>query len=137
MPGLMPEAIPNDQDAFCSYLQHHAPHHVQIFSEMLGLRVMQQDPLFRQYDSSQFFWVNFDKMLNSDAEALAMGRHFGFRDTQTLDAYKIALTTNAKTKASGIRIDREALWSGEANELYARLNCDAIVARMTATGLNF
>ncbi len=127
---IAPEAIPDDRDAFCAFLGRQGPGHMAIFSQMLGLTLLLQEPLCTRFqDGAKFHLLSFDRLRADPAEAERLAGFLGADPAGARAAHAAALAAETKTKATDLAIDRDALWSDAAEALYARLDAEAYVRR--------
>jgi hypothetical protein len=123
------DLIPDDRDAFCAYLERHGEGHMAIFSQMLALTVLRNEPLCGRFQTGQFHMLNFETLLKSPEAAVDLAERLGVRAKPAMEALEETKNAETKTKATGLDIDRDALWSDRAEELYARINAEAYVKR--------
>jgi hypothetical protein len=123
------EAIPDDRTAFATFLESHGEAHMSIFSQMLGITLLRQEPLCRRFQSDQFHMLNFETLLKTPQGAEDLARSLGVDPALAAAALAETKAAETKTKATGLEIDRAALWSDHAEELYAAINAEAYVAR--------
>jgi hypothetical protein len=123
------DMIPDDRDAFAAYLERHGEGHMAIFSQMLALTVLRNEPLCGRFQTGQFHMLNFETLLKSPEAAVDLAERLGVRAKPAMEALEETKNAETKTKATGLDIDRDALWSDRAEELYARINAEAYVKR--------
>jgi hypothetical protein len=127
---VAPAAIPDDRAAFREYLRRHGEGHMAIFSQMLGLTLLLKEPLCSRFQEGQrFHLVAFDRLRGDPAEAERLARFLRVDPARARAAHAQALAAETKTKATGLAIDRAALWSDEAEAYYAALDAEAYVRR--------
>lgn len=130
VPWVMPDAIPDDRAAFCEYLRQHGEKHMVTVSQMLALTLLLNEPLCGDYrDGDTYHMLSFDRLVADPAEAERLARFLCADPALARTAHAQALAAETKTKATGLDIDRAALWSDEAEALYAALNAEAYVQR--------
>jgi hypothetical protein len=123
------DAIPDDRDAFSAYLERHGEGHMMVFSQMLALTVLRNEPLCGRFQTGQFHMMNFESLLKSPQVAIDLAERLGASPERAIEALEETRNAETKTKATGLDIDRAALWSDRAEELYATINAEAYVAR--------
>ncbi|MDT8853542.1 sulfotransferase domain-containing protein [Paracoccaceae bacterium Fryx2] len=123
------DQIPDDRDAFCAYLERHGEGHMAVFSQMLALTLLRNEPLCGRFQTDQFHMLNFEDLLKNPQGAADLAARFGIGPEQAAEALDLTRNAETKTKATGLEIDREALWSDRAEDLYARINAEAYVTR--------
>jgi hypothetical protein len=123
------DAIPDDRAAFVAFLQRHGQAHMSIFANMIAVTLLRSEPLCARYDARHIHLTSFDAFLADPAEAIRIAAMLDVGPDQALTARAAALLAETKTKATGLDVDRDALWSDEAEELYAALNPEAFVTR--------
>jgi hypothetical protein len=123
------DAIPDDRDAFSAYLERHGEGHMMVFSQMLALTVLRNEPLCGRFQTGQFHMMNFETLLKSPQAAIDLAERLGAPPERAIEALEETRNAETKTKATGLDIDRAALWSDQAEELYAKINAEAYVTR--------
>lgn len=123
------EAIPDDRDAFCAFLLRHGEAHMAVFAQMIALSLLRAEPLCSRFQGPRFHMLSFDRLLADPAEAEALGAALGADPAAARAALAATRAAETKTKATGLAIDRAALWSDQAEALYAALEPEAYVAR--------
>jgi hypothetical protein len=126
---LSQNEIADDQDAFVAYLERHGEVHMSIFSQMLGISLLRQEPLCSRFQTDRFHMLNFDAMLKGNDAAQDLAARLGVGAEEAVRALEATKAAETKTKATGLEIDRDALWSDKAEVAYARLNAEAYVTR--------
>ena len=121
--------IPDDRDAFCAYLDRHGEGHMAVFSQMLALTLLRNEPLCGRFQTAQFHMLNFETLLKSPQEAIDLADRLGIPAGRATDALEETRNAETKTKATGLDIDRAALWSDRAESLYEKLRAEAYVKR--------
>lgn len=132
---VSPETIPNDQEAFATYMERHGRNHLSIMTSLMAVSALVNEPMFEdQYPPERFFFVNFDDLRHvpSVSEGLCA---FLQRD-RSMAAKTLEATLNAdtKTKATDITVDRDALWSDKAEEFYDFYGVERMVAHARGLG---
>jgi hypothetical protein len=123
------DEIPDDRVAFAAYLERHGQGHMAVFSQMLAVSVLRNEPLCGRFQTNQFHMLNFETLLKSPQCAIDLAARFGIPPDRALKALEQTQGAETKTKATGLDIDRDALWSDRAEELYRKLDAEAYVAR--------
>jgi hypothetical protein len=127
---IAPAAIPDDRAAFCEYLRRHGEGHLTVFSQMIGLTLLLREPLCGRFqDGEKFHMLSFERLVADSAEAERLAAFLRVDPAGARDAHAQALAAETKTKATGLDIDRAALWNDEAEMLYAGLGAEAYVHR--------
>ena len=126
---LNSERIPDDRDAFCAYLEKEGLGHMNIFAKMIGVTLLANEALYQAQDGYRFHMLNFDSILVDPKVAINLAKALGVGPEKAIAALEESRNAETKTKATGLDIDREAFWSDRAEELYRKLNAEAIVAR--------
>ncbi len=126
---LSPASIHDDQDAFCMFLERHGPVHMSIFAQMLGVTLLIREPLCHKHDSDRFHMLNFDALLRAPEATEHLAAKLGKDPACAAKALSQTLAAETKTKATGLTIDRAALWSDKAEALYAKLGAESYVRR--------
>ena len=115
------ERIADDREAFGAYMRDHGPIHMAIFRRMVETADLFRRPRFKAFPPEAVLFVNFD------------GLREGRADPAT--AWAEAMSSETKTKANALDLDREAFWTPENEALAQKLQIDAAVARGRAAGL--
>ena len=127
---IAPKAIADDAEAFREYLTRHGPGHMTVFSQMLGLTLLLNEPLCARFqEGAKFHMLSFDRLRTDPAEAERLARFLGVDAALARPALAGALAADTKTKATDLDIDRAALWSDGAEALYAALSAEEYVQR--------
>lgn len=134
---LSRDEIADDRDAFVAYLDRHGEVHMSIFSQMLGITLLRQEPLCRRFQNERFHMLDFESMLKGKDGATGLAASLGIGADEALRALEATKAAETKTKATGLEIDRDALWSERAEEAYVRLNAEAYVTRGRELGWAF
>lgn len=123
------EAIADDKEAFATYLMRHGEGHAAIFSQMLAISMLVAEPLCTRYPPEYFHFLNFDQLIAdpSVAESLAVG--LGVTSRDVVKIHGETLLAETKTKASDVEIDRAAIWSDHAEQLYDLCGFESYVQR--------
>lgn len=129
VPWVSREKVADDREAFALFLAKHGPNHMAVFSQMLAVSLLRNEPLCRRFQPSQFHIVNFSSLLKDPGEATALAEALGRPAEAAAAALQATKEAETKTKATGLDIDRAALWSDAAEEFYADLNAEAYVTR--------
>lgn len=137
---ILPETEADDQAAFLLYLkQQGLKGHLSVFRDMVFLRSATLSPIGPPVLKSNTIFVNFDEIRANPKAALPLV-HFlqvPLSESEVLECLQTALSAETKTKATEIEIDRQALWSDEAEALYANSQFPAIKAMAEELGLKF
>ena len=123
------EAIADDRQAFCAYLIRHGQAHMAIFSQMLSVTLLLNEPLCRRFQLERMHLLNFERFLQGPEGASALAERLGVDPALAPAALAATRAAETKTKATDLQIDRAALWSDEAEDLYAALDAEAFVLR--------
>ncbi len=121
--------IPDDRDAFCAYLERKGEGHMAVFAQMLAITVLRSEPLCGQFQTNQFHMLNFDDLLKTPQVAIDLAGRLGILPDRATEALEETRNAETKTKATGLKIDRTALWSDRAEQLYHNINAEAYVTR--------
>ncbi|MCX7288625.1 MAG: hypothetical protein NTW20_14005 [Rhodobacterales bacterium] len=123
------DQIPDDRDAFCAYLERHGEGHMAVFSQMLAVTVLRNEPLCSRFQTGQFHMLNFETLLKSPQCAIDLANRLGIPPARATEALEQTRNAETKTKATGLDIDRAALWSDRAEDWYGKINAEAYVTR--------
>jgi hypothetical protein len=123
------DQIPDDRDAFAAFLERHGEAHMAVFSQMLAITVLRNEPLCSRFQTDQFHMLNFETMLKSPQCAIDLAGRLGIPSDRATEALEQTRSADTKTKATGLDIDRAALWSDQAEEVYHKINAEAYVTR--------
>lgn len=127
---IAPAEIPEDRAAFCAYLKTHGGNHMAVFSQMLGLTLLLDEPLCNRFqEEGKYHLLSFDRLRDDPAEADRLARFLGVDPAEARPAHAATLAADTKTKATDLPIDRDALWSDEAEALYAALGAEDYARR--------
>jgi hypothetical protein len=140
IPWLSRPVIADDREAFAAYLRHHGIlAHLGIFREFVLLRSVVVSPLAPPVLQKNTYFVNFDHLRSEPRTALGIAKflHADLTDAEVLQRVKAALSAETKTKATAIDIDRDAFWTEEAEEIYARSKFPAVKEMAENLGLEF
>jgi len=121
MKWINAETIPDDRDAFVKFLKlRGVTGHYNEFRQLLLYRSLIVHPLATQLEKDRAHFVNFSELLTNPSEVRDIAQFLGVEMNleQAAQAHVEALTAETKTKASSIKVDRAALWSNEALEIY-------------------
>ena len=121
--------IADDKVAFAAFLERHGPKHMGIFSQMLGITLMYNEPLCRKVKKGQFHFLNFETLLKDPNVAIELAARFKVDAERAVEALEETKQAETKTKATKLDIDREALWSDKAEDIYLQSNAEAFVKR--------
>ena len=102
---------------------------MNIFAKMIGVTLLANEALYQAQDGYRFHMLNFDSILADPKAAIDLAKALGVGPEKAIAALEESRNAETKTKATGLGIDREAFWSDRAEELYRKLNAEAIVAR--------
>lgn len=134
VPWLTRSAVAGDAEAFCTYLERHGPAHMSIFAEMIGSSLLRNEPLFTRHSPGLYYMLNFDRLLEDPEEAARLATAFGASARDGRAAREATLQAETKTKTTGLDIDRAALWSPRAENLYRKLDAESYVRRARELG---
>lgn len=126
---IRPDQIKDDRQAFCAFLERQGPAHMVVFSQMIGVTLLANEPLFKELTADRTHILSFDALLSDPAASRALVAALG--GNPDMAAQILADTKNAdtKTKATNLDLDRDAFWTDQAEDLYHKLGGDAYVAR--------
>ena len=136
----LPAAVPDDGAAFLLYLTKQGMKgHLGIFRDMVLLRSITLSPFCPPILQTNTCFVNFDEIRANPKAALPLARFLQVElsEVDVLERLETALGTETKTKATEIALDRDALWTDEAEALYAKSRFPAIKAMAEELGLEF
>jgi len=137
---ILQSSEPDDRAAFLLYLKKAGlKGHLNIFREMILLRSIIESPLGPPVLKSNTIFVNFDQIRANPDAAMPLARFLKTELSQgeVMTRLEIAFATETKTKATTLDLDRDALWSDEAEALYAASSFPAIKAMAEELGLEF
>ncbi len=123
------DTIPDDREAFATYLVRHGENHAAIFSQMLAVSLLVAEPLCTRYPSEHFHFLNFDHLLADVEVARGLAAALGVNSIDIARVHAETLMAETKTKSSGTEVDRNSLWSDRAEELYVACRFDQYVQR--------
>jgi len=126
---LSRDQISDDTVAFAAFLERHGAKHMGSFSQMLGITLLYNEPLCKQFKSDQFHFLNFETLLKDPQNAVELAARFMVDPQRAVEALEETKRAETKTKATKLEIDREALWSDKAEEMYRKINAEAYVMR--------
>ncbi|MEI6099243.1 MAG: sulfotransferase domain-containing protein [Alphaproteobacteria bacterium] len=126
---LSPSQIPDDKAAFVAFLEGRGAEHMTIFAQMLGITLLYNEPLCKKFRRDRFHFLNFETLLKDSKGAIDLADRFMVDPERAVQAWEETKQTETKTKATKLEIDREALWSDQAEELYRQINGEAHVKR--------
>ena len=132
--------IPDDAAAFCAYLARHGVKaHLNIFRNIVLLRMIEQSLLCPDELRDAMFFVNFDHALVDSAITRAIAGFLGvvLTEDEARSHLQQALDSETKTKATNITVDREALWTDAAQKIYDESEFPAIKALAEQHELSF
>lgn len=134
IPQFSASEIPDDRDAFCTFLERRAQGHLAHVSEMLGVSLLVQEAQYWPLTPDRVFMLNFDTLLKTPAQSQRLCTWLGLDPEAGPHALAQSLKAETKTNATGLALDREALWSDRATELYARSGAEDLVRRARDIG---
>ena len=140
VPWLAPEVLTDDRAAFTVFMKRHGVvGHLNIFTEFVLLRSMVVSPLGPPILQKKTYFVNFDQVRDKPETAAGIAQFLGIElaDNEVMAAVHAALGAETKTRATELSLDRDALWSDEAEALYAASTFPAIKAMAESLGLEF
>lgn len=126
---ISPEAIPNDNFAFCTYLERHGRIQMSIFSEMIGVSVLVNEPAYKSLEPDRVHFLNFDALLSDPDISRSLAAWLGADPLSADQALEATRQSETKTKATDLEIDRASLWCERADEMYHALGAEEIVRR--------
>lgn len=138
IPWISPAEIRDDRQAFVEYLNRQGPAHERIFKQMYTVALLLADPFAVEYSPDEIALFNFESVLRSPEETVRISQAIGAPVSPERAAEILAETRAAetKTKATGLSIDRESLWSEEADRVYRAMDFEAVVDRFRALNLD-
>jgi hypothetical protein len=136
LPQFSVEEIPDDRDAFCTYLERRAQGHLGHLSEMIGVALLLNEECYGALTPDRAYMLNFETLLQTPGECGSLCAWLGVDPEAGPPALEETRATDTKTNATGIELDREALWSDRAAELYARSGAEGLVRRARELGLD-
>lgn len=136
LPQFSAQEIPDDRYAFCTYLERRAQGHLGHLSEMIAVALLRNEDCYAHLTADRAYMLNFDKLLQSPGECRELCAWLGLDPETGPPALDQTRATDTKTNATGIELDREALWSDRARELYARSGAEDLVRRAREVGLD-
>lgn len=134
LPQFSVQEVPDDRDAFCTYLERRAQGHLGHLSEMIGVSLLLNEESYRPLTPDLVYMLNFDTLLETEAESRGLCTWLGLDPDAGPPALEESRRTDTKTNATGIDLDREALWSDRASDLYARSGAEDLVRRARDLG---
>jgi hypothetical protein len=127
---ITPAAIPNDNEAFETYLRRHGIFQEKIFANMLSVSMSVSEPSCTPFAPKNYHFLNFDEMLANPKNSIeALAEFLEFESDDMMALFQETQGIETKTKATSILIDREKFWTPEALELYESRSFDAIIDR--------
>lgn len=132
--------IVDDRVAFCAYLlRHGVKAHLNIFRNIALLRMIEQSPLCPDELRNTMYFVNFDHALIDPKVTAGIAAFLGvvLSEDDARARLQSALDAETKTKATGIAVDRDALWTDEARKIYEASEFPAIKALAVHHTLSF
>lgn len=123
------DAIADDRDAFVAYLKRRGVAHMASFAQMLAVTLLHNERLCTGFPPEQIHLLGFESLLNDPQTSESLAKRLCGDESRAARALKESKAAETKTKASGLSIDREALWSPQAEELYQGLDAEAYVKR--------
>ena len=135
IPFVSKEEVESDQEAFILYLHNHGPIHMRIFSGLIAAATLFNGKIFSRYPAEKAIFINFDDFLNSSAPAMDIVQQFGLDTTRCERAWQEALNSETKTKATDLKIDRDAFWTEDALKALEDLDCQAFLSQARNAGL--
>lgn len=140
IPWISRRSIEDDQQAFLQFLTRHGvTAHLSVFREFTLLRSIVVSPLAPPVLQKNTYFVNFDQLRADPKTAVGIAKFLGaeLTDAAVMKRVKAALSAETKTKATALDIDREAFWTAEAEEIYAKSKFPAIQEMAESLGLEF
>lgn len=135
-----PASIPDDKEAFVLFLKKRGlGGHFEDFRNMLLYRSLVVHDLAVPRERRRAHFLNFSDIRNDPSEVRAIAKFLGsdVSHAESKSIHESALDTETKTKASAIEIDRDALWSNEAIEVYENSPYPTAVEYGKQLGLKF
>lgn len=129
IPWIAKSTIPDDRRAFCTYLKRNGPANISILSQMLAVSVLRKEEFCQGFDPSRHYMLNFERLLADPDEAGRLAVAFGATEAAGQSARLESIAAETKTKATNLGINRDALWSPKAEDLYKQLRADDYVRR--------
>ena len=127
---VLPQAIPDDNVAFETYLKRQGRAQERIFAHMLSVQLSVSEPSCLGFFPARFHFLNFDTLMTKPENTLLKLANFlSFEGAGVMDLFTQTLASETKTKATAIDLDRDALWTREAEKIYSSMSFDAIVSR--------
>lgn len=138
VPWLSPEEVPDDATAFEVYLEQHGlGTHLDIFKCIVVYHSTVNHPLERTTEREKVCFVHFETLLEQPG-AVRQIAAFLEKDISLQEAEAIhqkTLAAETKTKATGLTLDRAALWSDRARQIFAESEFPAAIALAREQGL--
>lgn len=138
VPSLSRSVIPDDAEAFSTYLKRRGPKHAATFHRMLAARILSSEPNLNAFSKERFCFVNFERLIEDPTEIIGIARCLRVNNGLNFEEiHARSLAEDTKTRATEIDFDRSSIWSQDAEDQYANLKLDPILHRMTELGLGF
>lgn len=123
IPWLSRKEIPDDTVAFERYLERHGTtSHLSIFQNIVVYHSIINHPLETPAERNRVFSLQFDTLLQTPGMvhdiAMFLGLDISKPEAEVI--HRKTLDADTKTKAVSLDVDRAALWSTRAEELFAR-----------------
>lgn len=130
---ISPRRIADDQEAFRAYMERHAARHLSAMRALLGVSWLMRvrAPGFTR---RRYAFCNFDDLLTDSAVARNLAAAVGADPERAPAALEAAKAAETKTKATDIAVNRAALWTPEAERLYAASGAERLVRRARRLG---
>jgi hypothetical protein len=119
---LSKKTIPNDQDAFAHFMKEHGiMAHLPILRRIVFYKHLVNHPLTPPLHKSRALFVNFDHVLRDYRHTKHIAHFLGFdlSEDEAKELHKKTLSSETKTKAVDLKINRSALWNDDSRATYA------------------
>lgn len=138
IPWLSRETVPDDTEAFELYLERHGTSgHLSIFRNIVAYHGMTNHPCETAIERNRVMFLQFDTLLQTSKIvhdiAVFLDREISEQDAEKI--HRMTLDAETKTKAVSLDIDRAALWSGRAEELFEASGFPAAIACAQSQGM--
>ncbi|MFC5584272.1 hypothetical protein ACFPOD_04050 [Nitratireductor kimnyeongensis] len=131
--------ITDDGEAFEAYLTlHGVSHHTVLFSHVIELRrILVRSVAPTMFHPERFAFFDFKKARVSAQEISRLADFVldGKNDIDSIQILRESLETETKTKATDLRIDREALWTSEAKNIFGKSRLPHLIEDAQKIGL--
>jgi len=103
---------------------------------MIGVSLLLNEACYRPLTPDRVHMLNFDRLLRDPAVCRDLCAWLGVDPHIGPPALDRTRGSDTKTNATGIELDREALWSERATDLYERSGAEDLVRRAREVGLD-